>query len=149
MAPFYGWSSTALMLDPLRRQFTFYHLVPRNSWHSLYRPRKDERLSRPWSHPVVLNLGPLYWELSTLTTRPLLHKPASPQYWVFYGKQWKFLWRKKISYWTRFFCLSCYFFTQKLWKTWWKILLIDDRLNIRELAYFHFPASFNIRFHSY
>ena len=21
-------------------------------WYSLYRPRKDERLSRPWSHPV-------------------------------------------------------------------------------------------------
>ena len=38
-----------------RRQFTFYHLVPRYSWYSFYRPRKDERLSRPWSHPVVLN----------------------------------------------------------------------------------------------
>ena len=28
-------------------------------WYSLYRPRKDERLSRPWSHPVVLITGPL------------------------------------------------------------------------------------------
>ena len=35
-------------------QFTFYHSVPRNSWYSFYRPRKDERLSQPWSHPVVL-----------------------------------------------------------------------------------------------
>ena len=25
-----------------RRQFTFYHSVPRNSWYSFYRPRKDE-----------------------------------------------------------------------------------------------------------
>ena len=33
----------------------------------------DERLSRPWSHPVVFNMGPLEWESSALTTRPLLH----------------------------------------------------------------------------
>ena len=24
---------------------------------AVYQPRKDERLSRPWSHPVVLNTG--------------------------------------------------------------------------------------------
>ena len=53
----------------------FYHSVPRNSWYSFYRPRNDDRLSRPWSHPVFLNTGPLDWESSTLTTRPLLHKP--------------------------------------------------------------------------
>ena len=57
-----------------RRQFTFYHSVLRNSWYSFYRPRKDERLSRPWSHPVVLITGPLDWESSALTTRPLLVK---------------------------------------------------------------------------
>ena len=45
----------------------------RNSWYSFYRPRKDERLSLPWSHPVVLNTGPLDLESSALTTRPLLH----------------------------------------------------------------------------
>ena len=28
-------------------------------------PQKDERLSQPWSHPVVLNTGPLDWESST------------------------------------------------------------------------------------
>ena len=56
----------------------FLTLVPRNSWYSLYRPRKDERLSRPWNHPVVLNTGPLDWESSTLTTRPLSsHLPIS------------------------------------------------------------------------
>ena len=54
------------------RQFTFYHSVLKNSWYSCYRPRKDERLTRPWSHPVVLNKGPLDWKSSALTTRPLL-----------------------------------------------------------------------------
>ena len=57
-----------------RRQFTFYHSVPRTSWYSFYQPLKDERLSQPWSHPVALNMGSLDWESSTLTTRPLLHK---------------------------------------------------------------------------
>ena len=56
-----------------RRQFTFYHSVPRNSWYSFYQPRKDERPSRPWSHPVVLNTGLLDWESSTLTTRLLFN----------------------------------------------------------------------------
>ena len=53
------------------RQFTFYHSVLRKSLYSFYRPRKDERLSQPWSHPVVLNTRPLDWESSALTTRPL------------------------------------------------------------------------------
>ena len=47
-------------------------LVPRNSWYSFYQLQKDERVSWPWSHPVVLNTGPLAWESSTLTTRSLL-----------------------------------------------------------------------------
>ena len=54
-----------------RRQFTFYHSVPRNSWYSFYQPRKDERLSRPWSHPVVLNRGPLDRQSSTLTAQSI------------------------------------------------------------------------------
>ena len=53
-----------------RRQFTLYHQVPRNSWYSFDRPRKDERLSRPWSRTVVLNTAPLDWESSALITRP-------------------------------------------------------------------------------
>ena len=36
------------------------------------RTRKDEKLSSPWNHPVVLNMGPLDWESSALTTRPLI-----------------------------------------------------------------------------
>ena len=42
-----------------RRQFTFYHQVPGNTWYSLDQPRKDERLCQPWSQPVVLKTGPL------------------------------------------------------------------------------------------
>ena len=34
-------------------------------------PEKDERLSQPWSHPVVLNMRPLDWKSSTLITGPL------------------------------------------------------------------------------
>ena len=48
----------------LRMQFIFYHYVLRNLWYSLYWPRKDERLSRPLSHTVVWNMGPLDWESS-------------------------------------------------------------------------------------
>ena len=62
-----------------RRQFTFYHSAPRNSWCSFYRPPKDARLSRPWSHPGVLNTGPLDQESSASTTWPLLHiRRSSP-----------------------------------------------------------------------
>ena len=56
-----------------RRHFTFYHLIPRNSLYSFAGPRKDEMLSRPWRHPVLLNMGPLDWESGALTTMPLLH----------------------------------------------------------------------------
>ena len=63
----------------------FYHFTsllfttkfPENSWYSFYRPRKEERLSQPWSHPVVLNMESLDWESSTLITRPSLHKMYS------------------------------------------------------------------------
>ena len=60
--------------DTLKKQFTFYHKVPRNFWYSFYRPWKDRRLSWPFSHPVVLITGPVDWESSTITIRPLLHK---------------------------------------------------------------------------
>ena len=58
--------------DTSRKQFTFYQ-IPRYSWYSFYQPRKDERLSRPWGHPVALNTGPLDWKSSTLATRLLFH----------------------------------------------------------------------------
>ena len=63
MAPFYGWGSTASRIEPLQGG---------SSWYSLYRPRKDERLSQPWSHPVVLNTRTLDWESSALTTTRIL-----------------------------------------------------------------------------
>ena len=59
---------TLLAHATTRRQFTFYHYVPGRSWYSFDRHQKDERLSRPWSHPVVLNQGPLDWESCALTT---------------------------------------------------------------------------------
>ena len=80
MAPFYGWGSTASRLVPLRGGSLHFAtklsqiLPPRYSWYSFYRTWKDERLSRPWSHPVVLNTGPLDWKSSALTTRPSLIK---------------------------------------------------------------------------
>ena len=47
-----------------RRQFTFYHSVPSSSWYSTDLPRKDERLSWPWSHPVVLDQESLIQRLN-------------------------------------------------------------------------------------
>ena len=35
-----------------KRQFIFYHSVPRSSWYLCYRPQKDKRLSQPWNHRV-------------------------------------------------------------------------------------------------
>ena len=32
------------------------------SSQKFYQPQIDERLGRPWSHPVVLNMGPLDWD---------------------------------------------------------------------------------------
>ena len=56
-----------------RRQFTFYKYVPRNSWYSFDQLREDEKLSRLWSHPVVVNTESLDWESSVLTTLTLQH----------------------------------------------------------------------------
>ena len=53
-----------------RRQPTFYHWVPRKSWYTFDRPRKDERLSRPWRHSGLLKKGPLDWGSSALATKP-------------------------------------------------------------------------------
>ena len=54
-----------------KRQITFYHSVPRTSWHLFSWPQNDERLSWPWRHSAVLNLRSLNWESRTLTTWPL------------------------------------------------------------------------------
>ena len=47
-----------------RKEFNFYHYVLRNSWYSFDGPQMNERPSRIWSHAVVLNVGPLDWEVS-------------------------------------------------------------------------------------
>ena len=52
MAPFHGWSSTASRLEPLRGGSLFF-----TTKFPEIHPRKDERLSLPWSHPVVLKTG--------------------------------------------------------------------------------------------
>ena len=52
----------------------FNCLKARVTARSFYSPWKDEYLSQPWSHPVVLNTRPLNWESSVLTTRSLLYK---------------------------------------------------------------------------
>ena len=71
MAPFYGWGSTVSRLEPLRggslllplspQKFLIFTLSTSEGW-------KTESTLEP---PVVLNTGPLDWESSTLTTRPL------------------------------------------------------------------------------
>ena len=38
-----------------RRQFSFYHWVPKSSWYSFDQPRKDKRLSWPCTHPIRQN----------------------------------------------------------------------------------------------
>ena len=73
-----------------RRQFTFYHSIPRNSQHSFNRHWIEKRLSQSWSYQVVvLNMGPLDWESSTFTTRPLL---LDTYYWHLLSGKMK--WRK-------------------------------------------------------
>ena len=75
MAPFHGWGSTASRLEPLRGGcLLFTTKFPEVSGTHFVDLGEDERLSRPWSHPVVLNTGPLDWESSALTTWPLLHQ---------------------------------------------------------------------------
>ena len=71
MAPFYGWGFKSLkIIKPLQRESL---LFTTNSPGVAATPRKDGRLSQPWSHSMVLNLGPLNWESSALTNKPLLH----------------------------------------------------------------------------
>ena len=53
----------------INRQFTFYQ--------SFHRSQKDERLSQPWSHAMILNLRPLDWESSVITTSPFFSVKVS------------------------------------------------------------------------
>ena len=60
-----------------RRQFTFYHSVPKILWYSFNRPWEDGRLHYLCSHSVVLNLGSLDRESGTLTTKSMFHESLS------------------------------------------------------------------------
>ena len=64
MAPFHEWGSIASRLEPLRRgSLLIFHF-----WYSFYRPRKDERLGRRCSHPVV-KFQVIFLKIWTLTNQ--------------------------------------------------------------------------------
>ena len=96
-----------------RGQFTFYHEVPRNFWYSFYQPRKNERLSRPWSHSVVLNMGPLDWETDIVLIK---------SYHGFCSGLWSVNWILwHCSFLSNYFCVQDsyylnYFLLKNLWK---------------------------------
>ena len=72
MVPFYGWGSTVSRLLSHYKETVYFLPFSSLESHSIDRLRKNESLSWPWSHPVVLNPGSL--DCSALITRPLLHK---------------------------------------------------------------------------
>ena len=41
--------------EPVYEKIVYFVPLSSQKLHSFDRPGKDERLSRPWSHPVVLN----------------------------------------------------------------------------------------------
>ena len=59
-------------LKASRSQFNFLLLSFQKFLLLIWSISKGERLNRHCSHPMVLNTGPLDWESSALTTRPLL-----------------------------------------------------------------------------
>ena len=70
MAPFYGWVSTVSRLESLcGGSLLFTTKLPKISGTYFI-----DLGRRPWSDPVVLNMGHLDWESSALTTRSLLDK---------------------------------------------------------------------------
>ena len=73
MAPFYGCGSTASRLEPLWGGSVLFTTkfpeIPVTHFIDLGRMKG---WLRPWSHPVVLNTGPLDLEFSALVARPLL-----------------------------------------------------------------------------
>ena len=82
----YGWSWVVVEKKKLYSPFLWIgfncliqshyaetvYFLPISSQKFLHdRPRKDKRLGRSWSHPVVLNTGHLDWKSNALTTRSL------------------------------------------------------------------------------
>ena len=69
----YVRDSSALRLQIFYEETVYFrNYVPRSNWYTFHRPRKDERLSRPWSYTLVLTLVALDLKSSVLTTRTLL-----------------------------------------------------------------------------
>ena len=66
------WFVNDKLVDYLKKVGHFWFPAQFQGTQSADLTRKDERLSRPWSHLMVLNIGPLLWESRALTTRSLL-----------------------------------------------------------------------------
>ena len=62
MAPFYGRGSTALRLATLRGGSLLFTTKFPESPGTHFIDLGRMKRCRPWSHPVVLNTGPLDWE---------------------------------------------------------------------------------------
>ena len=71
MAPFYGWGSTVSRLEPLRGGSLLLPLSPQKFLILTLSTSEGWKTESTLEPPVVLNTGPLDWESSTLTTRPL------------------------------------------------------------------------------
>ena len=70
MNPFYGCGSTVSRLQSHYKEIVYFLPVSSQKFLVLIWSTSEEwkgELSQPWSHPVVLNTGPLDWESSTLT----------------------------------------------------------------------------------
>ena len=78
-----------------RRQFTFYHSVPRNSWYSFYRPREDKKAQSTLEPPSGFEhktpgLG--IQCLNHYTIAPLLQTPGIQ----FIGTEWMDEWSSHL-----------------------------------------------------
>ena len=71
MAPFYGWGSTVSRLEPLRGGSLLLPMSPQKFLILTLSTSEGWKTESTLEPPVVLNTGPLDWESSTLTTRPL------------------------------------------------------------------------------
>ena len=104
MASFYGWGSTASRPVPLRGGSLLFPLSSQIFLVLiLSTPEGWKAECRPWSHQVVLNMGPKDWKSSALPTRPLLHK------WpllIFRSWDTKICFISRINWWTGLiFCM--------------------------------------------
>ena len=86
--PFYGWGSFATWLrDHYEESLLFIAIFPVIPATHLINLERMKGLSQLWSHPLVLNSGPLDWEFSVLTTKPLLHQQKQTKTYKYYMLQ--------------------------------------------------------------